>query len=120
MQHTSSIKDVQALESELASLRKRRGDLEEIELTVMERVEEREDVLSGIAASVRVIADEVSVTEQERDRSPSRLRWQREELERDRSAVASGIAGDLSALYEKRRTVERRASVQRCCGRAPA
>jgi len=39
LQSSSSVKDIQGLEHELASLRTRLGDLEEIELAVMERIE---------------------------------------------------------------------------------
>src|SRR5690606_28869870 len=39
LQASSSVKDVAALEQELGALRKRLNDLEEIELTVMERLE---------------------------------------------------------------------------------
>src|SRR5690554_1002448 len=46
----TSVKDVAGLEQELAALRKRRDDLEEIELGVMEALEEREKAVSDTRA----------------------------------------------------------------------
>ncbi|RZU65306.1 hypothetical protein EV379_1635 [Microterricola gilva] len=105
MLQSSSAKDLQALESELASLTKRRGDLEEIELTVMERVEEKEAALAAILAERDGVLDEVSVVEQERDRAAAELVVQQADAERDRSAVAKTVGDDLLALYEKRRVI---------------
>ncbi len=58
---SSSPKDVAALEQELAALGRRKSDLEDIELAVMETVEEREGVLAAtdadLATLVSTIAD---------------------------------------------------------------
>lgn len=105
LQQSSSVKDVQALEGELASLAKRKNDLEEIELTVMERVEEKEAVLAAILAERDGVTDQVSVVEQERDRAAADLNTQRADAERDRTAVAATVGDDLLALYEKRRAI---------------
>lgn len=105
LQSSSSVKDVQALEGELASLAKRKNDLEEIELTVMERVEEKEAILAAILAERDGVTDQVSVVEQERDRSAAELNTQRADAERDRSAVAATVGEELLALYEKRRAI---------------
>src|SRR5690554_2734563 len=51
----TSVKDVAGLEQELTSLRKRRDDLEEIQLSVMETVEEREQAVSA----TRTILDDL-------------------------------------------------------------
>jgi predicted nucleic acid-binding Zn-ribbon protein len=50
--HTASAKDAQGLEHELETLRRRRSDLEDIELAIMERLEEAEAVLSGLQAEL--------------------------------------------------------------------
>jgi predicted nucleic acid-binding Zn-ribbon protein len=105
MQQSSSTKDLQALESELASLTKRRGDLEEIELTVMERVEEKEAALAALVAERDGVLDQVSVVEQERDRAAAEVVAAKADAERDRSAVAKTVGDDLLELYEKRRTI---------------
>lgn len=104
LQHTSSVKDVAALESELASLARRLSDLEDQELAVMERVESAEGVLAGIDEERASIAAETAKLEAERDEAAAGLAADREAAERDRVVVAGGVAADLLALYELRRT----------------
>lgn len=103
LQHTSSVKDVAALESELASLARRLSDLEDQELAVMERVENAEGVLGGIDEERASIAAETTRLEAERDEAAAGLAAERDAAERDRFVVAGGVPADLLALYEQRR-----------------
>jgi len=120
LQHTSSVKDVQALEAELASLAKRRSDLEDQELVVMERVEDAEVVVSSIDLQRAAIESEVAELEAERDAAAGGIGVEREQTERDREVVAAGVPAELLAFYEQRRA--RGAGVgaallrQRMCG----
>ncbi|GAA1784075.1 zinc ribbon domain-containing protein [Agromyces lapidis] len=120
LQHTSSVKDVTALEAELASLAKRRSDLEDQELVVMERVEEAEVAVSSIDLQRAAIVTEVTALEAERDEAAGTLAVEREQTERDREVVAAGVPAELLAFYEQRRA--RGAGVgaallrQRTCG----
>ena len=107
VQHTSSVKDVQALETELAALRKRLFNLEEIEIAVMERLEERESAVSEAEAERDVIAVRIVETEQARDVALIDLNRQLSELTRDHSTITATITDELSALYEKRRVAGR-------------
>ena len=102
VQHTSSVKDVQALETELAALRKRLLALEEIEIAVMERLEENDAGVAAVEAERDAIAGRIQGTEQSRDESLADLNRQLGELRRDRAAVAGSVTEDLAALYEKR------------------
>jgi len=104
LQHTSSVKDVQALEAELASLAKRRSDLEDQELVVMERVEEAEVVVSSIDLQRAAIESEVAELQAERDAAAGGIGVEREQTERDREVVAGGVPAELLAFYEQRRT----------------
>jgi predicted nucleic acid-binding Zn-ribbon protein len=103
LQHTSSVKDVAALESELTSLAKRLSDLEDQELVVMERVEAAEAALAGIDADRASIAGETATLEAERDEAAAGLATERDAAERDRVVVSGGVPSDLLALYEQRR-----------------
>jgi predicted nucleic acid-binding Zn-ribbon protein len=103
-QASSSMKDIQALEQELEALRKRRGDLEEIELAVMERLEEQEASVAAAEAERDDLLERIAVLEQKRDERLAGLDRLRADLTRDRAAVASAVPEDLGALYEKRRT----------------
>jgi hypothetical protein len=103
LQHTSSVKDVQALETELAALKKRMNDLEDIEISVMERLEEREAAAKAVEVERNELAEKIAETEQARDAQLKELNLRMGELDRDRAAVAGGISEDLNALYEKRK-----------------
>ncbi|MBC7441855.1 MAG: hypothetical protein H7311_04950 [Ramlibacter sp.] len=102
VQHTSSVKDVQALETELAALRKRLLALEEIEIAVMERLEEREAAAAAVAGERDAIVARMGESEKARDLSLADLNRQLGELRRDRTAIAGGVTEELAALYEKR------------------
>ncbi|TFC79587.1 hypothetical protein E3T23_09985 [Cryobacterium cheniae] len=102
VQHTSSVKDVQALETELAALRKRLLALEEIEIAVMERLEESDAAVAAVEAERDAIAGRIHEAEQSRDASLADLTRQLGEIRRDRAAVAGSVTEDLAALYEKR------------------
>lgn len=104
VQHTSSMKDVQALEAELAALSKRQGDLEEIELTVMERVEELERTLSAIEAERAELDGRVEALEAARSGEAGTVGAQRDALARDRATIAGGLPVDLVELYERQRS----------------
>ncbi|NYD66071.1 zinc ribbon domain-containing protein [Agromyces atrinae] len=101
--HTSSVKDVNALESELTSLRKRLSDLEDIEIAVMQRVEDAEGVVAGIDAVRETISADVIRVSTERDAASGELATERDQVTRDREAVASTISDELQAFYERRR-----------------
>lgn len=107
LQHTSSVKDVQALETELAALKKRLNDLEEIEMSVMEKLEEREGSVAEAEAERAALAAQIATVEAARDEQLGDLERQLGELTRDRHAVATAIPTELGALYEKRRVAGR-------------
>lgn len=104
LQHTSSVKDVAALESELSALAKRRSDLEDQELVVMQRVENAEHDLAAIDEERSQIAAETAKLEAERGEAASALDGERDAAERDRAVVAGGVPETLLGLYEQRRT----------------
>ncbi|CAD5999039.1 zinc ribbon domain-containing protein [Agreia sp. COWG] len=101
---SSSTKDIQGLEHELASLLKRQSDLEDIELTVMERQEEIDGRFS--AASARL--DELLVREQEliadRDDKLAQITAEIEQVTQRRARIASTIGAELLSLYDKQRS----------------
>ena len=103
VQQTASVKDVQALEAELASLAKRQGDLEEIELTVMERVEGLEKALAAVDAERAELTARTEVLEAARDAEAEKLAVQRTALAADRHTIAGALPEDLVALYERQR-----------------
>src|SRR5690554_2804758 len=99
----TSVKDVAGLEQELTALRKRRDDLEEIELTVMETVEEREQAASATRAVLDDLEARITAQEQERDVALAAIGSERGHAEANRSTIASKLPDDLLALYERQR-----------------
>jgi len=99
----TSVKDVAGLEQELAALRKRRDDLEEIELSVMETLEEREQAVTSTRAVVDDLETRIAAQEQERDAALAALDSERVHAEANRSTIAGKLPDDLLALYERQR-----------------
>ncbi|WP_232466325.1 zinc ribbon domain-containing protein [Diaminobutyricimonas sp. LJ205] len=103
MQHTASVKDVQALEQELAALAKRRSDLEDIELQVMERLEGLQADLAGTQSELDANAAVLAAITAERDAELGTIDSERSHAVANRSTVAGKVPADLLALYEKQK-----------------
>jgi predicted nucleic acid-binding Zn-ribbon protein len=101
---SSSVKDVAALEQELAALNKRQFDLEEIELSVMERLEEAEAALAITTAALDAIDSQVAGVAAARDASLAELTAERASSAANRAIIQAKVPADLYALYEKQRT----------------
>lgn len=103
LQASASVKDVQALEQELAALSKRKGDLEDIELAVMETVEERERVLAATDAELATLASALADATSARDEALAAIDAERAHTAANRQTVSAKVPDDLLALYEKQR-----------------
>ena len=103
LQGTSSVKDVQALEQELTALAKRQGDLEDIELAVMETVEEREAELAETRAAMDALDGRIAEATAARDAATGSLDQERQHAAANRATIAAKIPAELLALYERQR-----------------
>lgn len=103
LQTSSSPKDVAALEQELEALGRRKSDLEDIELAVMETVEEREGVLSATDAELATLANAIADATAARDAGLAEIEGERSHAAANRQTVAAKVPADLLALYEKQR-----------------
>ena len=103
LEGSSSVKDVAALEQELTALRKRRDDLEEIELTVMERLEEAEVSLASATENIAGIDDRRAELVAERDAALAEIASERTHTVANRQTIESKVPADLLALYTKQR-----------------
>ncbi|SFN88836.1 zinc ribbon domain-containing protein [Mycetocola miduiensis] len=102
--HTSSVKDVTALESELESLRRRKNNLEDMEIVVMERVEEAEGQLASTQAIDTELQAKLTDIAARRKAALDSLSQERATFTAQRGVLEDSVAGDLLALYEKVRT----------------
>jgi predicted nucleic acid-binding Zn-ribbon protein len=103
LQGSSSVKDVSALEQELTALRKRLGDLEEIELTVMEKLEEQQTLVNNTAAALDALRARAAEVEVDRDAALTSITADRTAAAAGRAAIESTVPADLLALYERQR-----------------
>jgi len=103
LQGSSSMKDVQALEQELAALARRRDELEEIELVVMERVEGHEEELASSREALDGLGARTEETTAARDAALASIDQDRSHISANRQTVAGKVPAELLALYEKQR-----------------
>lgn len=103
MQSSTSSKDALAFEHELGLLAKRQFDLEEIQFTVMEKLEEREQELEATRAQISAIGSQSDFLAAERDAELATIEGEIKHSSANRSTIASKVPADLLALYEKQR-----------------
>jgi predicted nucleic acid-binding Zn-ribbon protein len=94
-------KELESLQHELGSLAKRQGDLEDIELEVMERLEETTAGADRLAAELASAQQELDSTSAERDSALGALDAETADAKQARDALAGTLAADLVTLYEK-------------------
>ncbi|HOY83558.1 MAG TPA: hypothetical protein PLB92_15605 [Rhodoglobus sp.] len=104
LQASSSVKDVAALEQELSALRKRLDDLEEIELSVMEKLEEHQSQVDETAGRLAELLEQVAAIEATRDAALASIGAERTTAASGRRTIEAKVPADLLALYEKQRT----------------
>jgi hypothetical protein len=103
MQSSTSAKDAQAFEHELGLLAKRQFDLEEIEITVMERLEEKESELAATTTRINELLATSATLEAERDAELNTIEAERKHSGANRQTIAAKVPADLLALYERQR-----------------
>ncbi len=103
LQASASVKDVAALEQELAALAKRQSDLEDIELAVMETVDERAAALAASRAALEALDARIAEAAASRDAALGELDVELQRAAASRADIAGAVPDDLLALYEKQR-----------------
>lgn len=98
---TSNPKDAQGLEHEIASLAKRKSDLEDAELELMERLESAEADVTAQETLIAATNDEGARLSAAGKAAVAEASARFEAATRDRAAIAEGLPADLLALYEK-------------------
>jgi predicted nucleic acid-binding Zn-ribbon protein len=98
---SSNPKEAQGLESELASLARRKSDLEDGELEVMERLEQADAAVAEQEALIEQTNAEGSELSAEARRIVAEATAAFDAATRDRAAVAGSVPSDLIAYYEK-------------------
>jgi uncharacterized protein len=99
----SSPRELEQLQSEIASLERRQGDLEDVELDIMERLEEAQQRHASHAAEREQVAEKAAEVQQARDAAFAELDLEADGLRRRRAAVVGDVPEALLALYDKLR-----------------
>jgi predicted nucleic acid-binding Zn-ribbon protein len=102
LNQTSSPKDAQGIQSELESLAKRKSELEDFELSVMEKKEQCELALAEIAHEKNSIDQELSALESSNEQEVLKLRSGLELASSKRIQLTSKIEQELLELYESK------------------
>jgi len=97
----SNARELESLQSEIASLRRRQGDLEEVVLDLMERRESAQGRRDAAAAGTEAVAAEETEVTARRDEAVAEIAEQESKAASTRATVAAGVPGDLLALYDK-------------------
>jgi uncharacterized protein len=100
----SSARDLENLQSEIASLARRQSDLEEIVLGVMERQEEAQSRHQALSTERAALASRLETVAARRDTALAEIAEEAGKANDHRAGVAAGEPADLLALYEKLRT----------------
>ncbi len=99
----SSARELESLQSEMASLRRRQGDLEEVVLELMERREAAQSARDEAAAGQDTVAGEIAAVTASRDTALAEIGEQAGKAGSARASVAAGVPDELLALYDKLR-----------------
>ena len=100
----SSAKELESLQSEVVSLQRRQGDLEEVVLELMERAEAAQSRRDAAAAEADMTTAETAVVAERRDAALLEIGEKEAKAAAERGEAASGVPAELLALYDKVRT----------------
>ncbi|MDQ7877744.1 C4-type zinc ribbon domain-containing protein [Microbacterium sp. QXD-8] len=98
---STNSKEAQGLESELAALARRKSDLEDAELAVMERLELADAAVAEQEALIATTNAEGAELSAEGKRAVAEATAAFEAATRDRAAIAGALPADLVALYDR-------------------
>lgn len=96
-------KDLQALQHELTSLARRQGDLEDIEIEVMERAESLAARVTTLEQQRAELAESVDVLQRELDDTLRTFESEAAQVASGRADIVAGVGDELVTLYEKLR-----------------
>ncbi len=115
---TSSPKDAQGLEHEIASLARRKSELEDAELILMERLEAADAEVSAQQALIADVNAEGARLSAEGKAAVAEAQTAYDAASRDRAAVAARVPGELLSYFERlaERTPGAGLLTRRTCG----
>ena len=97
----SNARELESLQNEVASLRKRQDDLEEVVLEMMERRETAQGRRDGAATEAEAVATDEAALTSRRDAALAEIDEQAAKATAARAAAVADIPADLIALYDR-------------------
>ncbi|HTU08961.1 MAG TPA: C4-type zinc ribbon domain-containing protein [Trebonia sp.] len=97
----SNARELESLQSEITSLRRRQADLEEVVLDLMERRESAQSRRDASTAGTEAVAAEETEVTARRDAAVAEIAEQESKAVSARATVAAGVPDELLALYDK-------------------
>ncbi len=94
-------KDLQALQHELTSLARRQGDLEDIEIEVMERAESLAAKVTTLQQQRTELAESVDALQRQLDDALATFDSEATQVASGRADIVAGVGDELVTLYEK-------------------
>ena len=99
----SSARELESLQSEVASLQRRQSDLEEVVLKLMERREAAQARRDAAAIEQGSVQEQSAGVTARRDAALQEISEQADKASAARASVAAGVPADVLALYDKLR-----------------
>ncbi len=99
-------RDLENLQSEIASLAKRQGDLEDVVLEVMERRESAAERAAELGERVESVGAKVQEVTAARDAALAEIDSEVDSVRKERETIAAAVPDDLIKLYDKIRERE--------------
>lgn len=102
----SSPKELESLQSEIASLERRQSVLEDAEIEIMERLEAAQREAADLAGRRDEVGERAQKVQAARDASWAEIDAEATAAQKDRDALAAEIPADFLALYDKIRAAQ--------------
>jgi predicted nucleic acid-binding Zn-ribbon protein len=100
LNQTSSSKDAQGMQSEIESLTRRKGELEEVELEILERLEQAKVELDEISSKKEVLSKEISSLQESIQVAVDELKARGRKLTADREILFSKVPDEALDRYK--------------------
>ena len=97
----SNARELESLQNEVVSLRRRQGDLEEVVLDLMERRETAQALRDGAGAEGETVGADEAATASRRDAAVAEIDEQAAKATAARAAIVQDVPAELLALYDK-------------------
>ncbi len=98
------VKELEALQHELATLARRQSELEDAELELMEQRETAQAALDSVTGRLAELTERRAATEARRDQAFADIAKEQEFKQGARKPLAADLPADLITLYDKIRT----------------